>query len=301
MPKITYSEKSLGSKSLDVIQQANVILEEYGEKGFTLTLRQLYYQFVARGMIENTERDYKRLGVIVNDGRMAGLIDWDHLVDRTRQLRSLTHWESVSEILESCAPEYCLDRWQDQDYAVECWVEKDALLGVVEAACKPLDVPYFSCRGYTSASEMWQAAQRIKDYIESERTPVVLHLGDHDPSGLDMSRDIEERLETFIRTDLGLDSIPLVFHRIALNMEQIRELNPPPNPAKNTDTRFDDYRRKYGDESWELDAIPPERIVSLIEEHVEPFIDRARWSQTAQEEAEGREQLHELAEGHAHA
>jgi hypothetical protein len=85
-----------------------------------------------------------------------------------------------------------LDTRRNQEYYIEVWIEKDALLGILETICKKLDVPYFSCRGYVSQSSMWEAAQRFR---ENDREGILLHLGDHDPSGIDMSRDIQERLK----------------------------------------------------------------------------------------------------------
>ena len=90
MPKITYKEYRLKQASLDIINQANQIIREYSAQGFDLTLRQLYYQFVSRDLIPNSQREYKRLGSIINKGRLAGLVDWNAIVDRTRNLRGLT-------------------------------------------------------------------------------------------------------------------------------------------------------------------------------------------------------------------
>ena len=77
------------------------------------------------------------------------------------------------------------------------WVEKDALFGIVERICSQLDVSFFSCRGYVSQSEMWSASQRLLDKSKKHEKIVLLHLGDHDPSGKDMSRDIVDRLRIF--------------------------------------------------------------------------------------------------------
>jgi len=148
------------------------------------------------------------------------------------------------------------------------WVEKEALANVVGRVSEELDVPYFCCRGYVSQSEMWSAAQRFMRMQSSGRNIVLLHLGDHDPSGIDMSRDIEERLNLF-----GVNFNHFEFRRIALNMEQIQSFNPPPNPAKLTDSRANSYVRQFGDESWELDALEPRVIHSLIEDNVLEFRD----------------------------
>jgi hypothetical protein len=189
-----------------------------------LTLRQVYYQLVSRDLIENSEKSYKHIGNLVNNGRLAGLIDWQAIEDRTRTLRRLSHWETPSEIVESAANQYRRDLWEGQDRYCEVWVEKDALICIVEQAASRLDCPCFSCRGYTSQSEMWGAAMRFIEKSENSRECVLIHLGDHDPSGIDMTRDIRERLAMF--------GASVDVKRIALNMPQIEEYNPPPNPAK---------------------------------------------------------------------
>jgi hypothetical protein len=84
MPIIKYKDFNFRSASLSVIELANSIIAEYQAQGYDLTLRQLYYQFVARGIIPNSDAEYKKLGSVINDGRLAGLIDWDSITDRTR-------------------------------------------------------------------------------------------------------------------------------------------------------------------------------------------------------------------------
>ena len=268
MPKICYVEKNFRSDSLALIDKINSVIEEYEAQGYSLTLRQCYYQLVARGIIPNNERSYKNTGNLINDARLAGLIDWHSIEDRTRNLQRLAHWDSPKSIIKSASYQYRKDIWENQDYYVEVWVEKEALANVVRRVANELDVPYFCCRGYVSQSEMWSAAQRFIAKQEAGKDVVLIHLGDHDPSGIDMSRDIEERLVLF-----GVDTFMFNFRRIALNMEQIEEFAPPPNPAKLTDSRCGSYISKYGDESWELDALEPKVIHDLITNNVTEFWD----------------------------
>jgi len=288
--KKRYVAQRFTSASMGIIDSANRIIEEYQAKGFTLTLRQLYYQFVSRDLLRNDQKEYKRLGSIINDARLAGLVDWTALEDRTRNLVRPPTWDDPAEIVSACASQFATDWWLDQAYYVEAWIEKDALLGVLEAAAEPWQLPYFSCRGYTSASEVWGAARRIGRMIGNGRKAVVLHLGDHDPSGIDMSRDIEDRIVLFLRGD-GRHSKSFELRRIALTREQIDEYDPPPNPAKVTDSRFAGYQAEHGDESWELDALDPEVIADLIASNVEGFIDRDLWDEAKTKQAEGRTQL----------
>lgn len=278
MPKVCYVPKTFSADRLTVIEKANQILDDYHRQGYDLTLRQLYYQFVSRALIPNKDTEYKRLGDIINDARLAGLIDWSRIEDRTRNLRSLAHWDSPREIVSACASQYREDLWATQPGYVEVWVEKDALVGVLQVACDPLDVPYFSCRGYVSQSEMWAAAMRILAKLRKDKRATILHLGDHDPSGVDMTRDIEDRLRLFLDHHLGYPVWgQFRVHRIALTMEQIHEYNPPPNPAKLTDARARGYIAEHGNESWELDALEPAVLTRLIQTHVKGICNQEAW------------------------
>lgn len=282
MPKICYREKRFSADRLEKIEKANAIIDEYRAQGFELTLRQLYYQFVSRDLIANNQREYKNLGDVINDGRLAGLIDWEAIVDRTRELRSVDHWDCPADIISACASQFRTDKWASQEYRVEVWIEKDALVGVIEGICKELDVPYFSCRGYTSQSEMWSAAMRLKGY--KGQTPYIIHLGDHDPSGMDMSRDITDRLAEFAGK-------PVEVNRIALNPNQVEQYHPPPNPCKLTDSRATGYMAEHGDESWELDALEPRVIADLIRDTVHQLRNLDAWDKEVDLEAEHRRKL----------
>jgi len=257
MPRIKYQDFNFRPASLALIAKANEIIAEYQAQGFDLTLRQIYYQYVSRDLIPNTQRSYKNLGGVINDARLAGMVDWNAIVDRTRELRDLSHWNGPADIIEACSQQFHIDKWAGQPYRPEVWIEKDALVGVFERVCQELDVPLLSCRGYTSQSEMWGASQRLLRYKSKKQTPFILHFGDHDPSGKDMSRDIVDRLELFTDGEVK-------FQRLALNMDQVERYSPPPNPAKVTDSRAKGYIAEFGDESWELDALEPRVLDALV-------------------------------------
>lgn len=282
MPKIQYKEINFRGKSLDLIKLINQVVDEYSSQGYELTLRQTYYQLVARGYIPNNERSYKNIGNLINDGRLAGLIDWHSITDRTRNLRKNPHWSTPSSVIEFAMYSYLLDKWEGQPNYVEVWVEKDALVDIVGQACRPIDTPFFSCRGYTSQSEMWSAAQRFINQNRTRENCFIIHLGDHDPSGIDMTRDIQERLWMF-----GAD---VQVKRVALTMEQVQTYNPPPNPAKLTDSRCGKYMDEFGDESWELDALEPQMMTNLIRNEVTALRDDdIYWAVCEREKAEKKE------------
>lgn len=267
MARTQYESKKVSRERREVMQTADAICAEYARQGLVLTVRQLYYQFVARGLVPNEQREYDRLADAVKDARMLGIMDWDYIVDRTRNLSSWKSYKGPQEALKELAGKYHRDMWAPQRKRIEVWVEKDAAIGVIQGTCSNNSVPYFSCRGYTSISEMHDAAQRIRWHIENGEQVTILHIGDHDPSGLDMSRDIEDRLRMFISRDwAGLHmgpgrwtrgeirmSMRDVMHeaalkrdpeatyfegepwrvkRIALSMDQVNLYNPPPQPGQ---------------------------------------------------------------------
>lgn len=145
---------------------------------------------------------------------------------------------------------------------------------MIGQAAERWDVNYFSCRGYTSASEVWGAAMRHLRYLKAGQDVVILHLGDHDPSGLDMTRDIRERLRLFASGHVGwTDAQRIRIDRIALNYDQVKQYDPPPNPAKLTDSRGAGYVAEHGDESWELDALEPTVLAGLIDDAIAELVD----------------------------
>lgn len=293
MPKIQYKEINFRGKSLELIELINQVVDEYSSQGYELTLRQTYYQLVARGYIPNNERSYKNIGNLINDGRLAGLIDWHSITDRTRNLRRNSHWTTPSSVIESAMYSYMLDKWEGQPNYVEVWVEKDALVDIVGQACGGIDTPFFSCRGYTSQSEMWAAAQRFIRQNRIRDNCFIIHLGDHDPSGIDMTRDIQERLWMF-----GAD---VEVKRVALTMEQVQTYNPPPNPAKITDSRCGKYMEEFGNESWELDALEPQMMTRLIRDEVTALRDDDIYQAVCNREAKEKEELRMISRRYGEA
>lgn len=291
MPRLQYIHHRFGARASWLIETANSIIEEYRAQGFELTLRQLYYQFVSRDIIPNNQREYKNLGSLINDARLAGLVDWNAIIDRTRNLRTLQHWNSPFEIMKAVSFSYREDKWSRQSTRVEVWIEKDALVGVIEEVCNTNDVPFFSCRGYVSQSELWAASQRFNGYQERGQEVLVLHFGDHDPSGIDMTRDITDRLALFSDDHQGVS-----VERMALHYAQVKALKLPPNPAKLTDSRSRGYIAAHGSSSWELDALEPKRLVKMIQQGIDSVRDEAEWEEAIAREEKAKAQLQGIAQ-----
>jgi hypothetical protein len=285
--KEQFIERKFNAESQKTITIVNAILEEYRRQGFRLSLRQLYYQLVARDYIPNNLRSYKNLGNLVSTARQAGLIDWGMIEDRNRETASPAHWENPAEIVQAAAQQFRIDKWRDQPYHIEVMVEKDALSGVLEPVCRQLDIGITANKGYCSVSTMYEIGKRLAHLNGAGKEICIIYLGDHDPSGIDMTRDVRERLAMYTR--LGEDGIDVA--RLALNWEQIEIWQPPENPAKETDSRYATYVDQFGESSYELDAVEPRQLADLVRQAVAERLDQDAWDQAVLEEQEMRNEL----------
>lgn len=303
MPKIAYMEIKMKPERRAMAEQAGKILEEYARKGYMQTLRGLYYKFVARDLFPeswqdpktgstNNQQSYDKLQVLVTDARMCGIIDWELMEDKTRELDGRHEWNDAADFIESVCPQFNKDLWDSQDVRIEVWVEKDAQEAAVAKASRRLGLKFFSCRGYCSATSLWEAGQRLAEFVDRGQRPIILHLGDHDPSGIDMTRDIEQRVKLF----MGEQGVELTVERIALTMEQVKKYKPPPNPAKQTDCRYEDYKAAYGEKCWELDALEPEIVDELIESAAMAYCDDDLYQEACAEEIAVKDRLRTVAQ-----
>lgn len=285
-----FKSKRFSTEKRGLIDLINEIIEDYTSQGLTLTLRQLYYQLVSRDVIPNQEKSYKNLGSLVSEGRLAGLIDWDSIEDRVRKPVLWREHGSIQKCVEEALTYFRLPRWRQQPKYVELWVEKDAIANVLQPIASRWHIPLMVNRGYSSSSAMYEAAARFMasaNQVESEhydaddtfcdRPAVLLYLGDHDPSGEDMVRDIETRLTMFGVQDLTVE-------KLALTMEQVRQYKPPPNPAKLSDSRAAKYVKKYGKSSWEVDALPPPVLTQIITDAISSHTNLAAYERVRAEE-----------------
>lgn len=287
MARRAYVSKNFRPDSLAKLNTANAIIAKYLRMGLRLTLRQLYYQFVAHHGLPNNERSYQNLGKLISEGRLAGFVDWTAIEDRGRVADVPREWKSAKDLIEIALDQFRLDRWEGQDHYVELWVEKQALAGVLEPVAQREHVTLMVNKGYSSQSAMYESAQRFLRNGRNRESSVLLYLGDHDPSGEDMVRDVRDRLTLF-----GVRN--LLVHKVALTMDQVEEYDPPPNPAKLTDSRAEAYVAKHGDESWEVDALDPKTLVDLITEQIDQYLDREVMEQVKEHEREQVGRVREL-------
>lgn len=291
--------KSFNGKSLGLLNHIDGILADYRRDGYDLSVRQLFYQLVSRNIIPNRQKTYKSLVALVNDARMAGVLNWSDIVDRGRNAYRPQNWLNPGEMAKEMAAGFQIDKWADQPTYCEVMVEKQALEGVLLPVCQRLDVTFMANKGYSSASAFYRAGKRFRRRDAEGKRCVVFYLGDHDPSGIDMTRDIEERVPL-----LGGDPatnwcqpIPLDMEvrRLALNIQQVREFNPPENPAKESDSRSPGYIEKFGRSSWELDAVEPRALAQLVTDAVLALRDGPKWDAAVKREEKMRKELTKFA------
>ncbi len=291
MKKSYRANAGISKMNLPKLELINGILDNYRAQGLRLTLRQLYYQMVARDHIPNNMAEYKKIINLCTKGRMGGLIDWDSIEDRLRRPRLPYSADDPQDALEDIASQYRLNRQKGQDWNVEVWLEKEALSAIVGKVTSKYHVNLMVNRGYSSCTAMRDAHQRF----ERHENNIILYMGDHDPSGLDMIRDCDDRVSEFNDMHSGYD---LRVRHIALTMDQIEAFNPPPNFVKATDSRAGGYNDSFGEDCWEIDAIEPQDLTDTVENHIKDWIDLDKYDAVVDEEKEDKANLRMIAENY---
>lgn len=232
--------------------------------GHPMTLRQVFYRLVARRGIDKTEAEYDNtVGRLVKEMRLAGELPWHWVTDNTRGQRKPATYGSLESALQATATFYRREIWDTQPCFVEVWLEKDALSGVVFPVTARWHVPLMVTRGYPSLSFMYESAAALRGL---GRPVHVAYLGDWDPSGVDIPKNVERRLREFA-TDIDLH-----FERLAVNPDQVDEYDLLTRPTKTTDSRA----RGFEGESVEVDAIEPVTLRGLVDGFIERYVDQAQ-------------------------
>jgi hypothetical protein len=268
--KLKFIEHSFNKKSMGLITALGPLTEEYMNKGWKMTTRHAYYKLVSLNLIQNTEKSYNSVKTLIDNAKQAGLLDWAAFEDKQRVVKGDTSdpyhgpftvniKEAVMREVESC---FTSQLWAKQTCYVEVYTEKIALEGLIAEAADERRVAYLAVRGYSSGQALFEAAERFRGKINQGKKCVLLYVGDHDSSGEDMVRDVQDRLARF-----GAGEVEV--KKIALTLDQARHYNLPPQPLKESDTRSRGYKAKFGiAESWEADALDPDVLIGLVREGI---------------------------------
>lgn len=300
--KISYKDPDTSERKkviLDgvaLLKSISATIKAYDELNLKLTNREIYYQLVKENTIPNVIEVYKRMCVFLTDARYGGYLDWDAIEDRSRNAEMPAEWDSVKDLISSAVYSYRLPRWKNQEYYIEMYCEKEAGEGKLKPVADKYHIHFGANKGYSSASMMYQMGQRIKEQLQNHKKVVILYFGDHDPSGLDMIRDIKDRITEFVKNDVDLEEYYFEVMSIALNRKQIVQYNCPPNPAKITDPRAKWYIKEHGKVSWELDALAPDVLIRLAEKSILDYIDIDKYNAWIELEKEQKQALKEFGE-----
>ncbi|MCL5270574.1 MAG: hypothetical protein M1457_08510 [bacterium] len=231
------------------------------EADHPMTCRQLYYREVSDGRIEKTEKAYQGVVVrLLGQMRLAGDIPFGWIADSTRWQRRPVTWDSMEQALRITAETYARDLWQNQQHYVEVWCEKDALAGVFYEVTEKFHVPLMVSRGYSSLSYLFEAGRAID---AGRKDAFIYFFGDLDPSGLDITRNVEKRLRQFAPRSA------IHFERVAVTRDQVEQYNLLTRPTKSSDSRS----KAFSGESVEVDALPPAILKTLVANCITQHID----------------------------
>jgi hypothetical protein len=271
-----------------IVELVNKILSQYT---MPLTLRQVFYRLVADYNYPNTKPAYTQLSKQLVEARERGDIDETRIEDRSREfLGGDQGFDGLEEFLDyqineflSSPKYYCRKMWTEQPKFVVVWVEKDALSKIISSVAERYNVITAPSRGYASYTYIKQAIEMFP--IDKEI--VILHFADHDPSGLDMTRDLQERFNDYYSGDVKVE-------RVALTYSQVQKYHLSPNPTKTADPRATEYISRFGNQCWELDALDPNELQKLVLESIKRHIDAEKWNKTLEEERQERQELEKI-------
>ena len=272
----------------ETVTAVNQVINQYS---IPLTLRQIYYRLVAAGLIPNRRSAYNGLSAQLVKAREAGEVDERRINDRTRSIEDRA-FDSPEDFLDAAIyttkNRFFRRFWTTQETYCEAWVEKDALSQVIAGAVEELNTIVAPSRGYSSYSYVRGAIRRFQNNRGDAERVVILHFADHDPFGLDMTRDLQDRFNAYSRGFL----FSVEVKRIALSFDQVQKYKLVPNPTKITDSRVGAYMARYGDECWELDAIEPDELVRLVHESAEAEITNwDAWNELKDQDEKEREKI----------
>ena len=284
----------LSDASLEYVKTVNDILKELKEH-WPLTLRQVYYQLVARGFVQNNLRAYQKLSRILTKARLLKLVSWDTIEDRSRQTLYSAGWDDATDFVEDEVKDflkgYRRSLLQSQSYALELWIEKDALSRVCHRIAFDYCVPVIVAKGFSSVTYVHEGRKRIEQNYMQGKLTRILYLGDFDPSGWSMLPAILDTLQNEMKLGDQVQGI-----RVALTKGQVAQFRLPTSPdaIKKRDTRAKKFVQEFGDVAVELDALPPLTLEQLIREAIENNLDMSKFEAESVREEEERNRLETL-------
>ena len=260
------------------------LIHDWAEQNRPVTVRQIFYRLSTLDAVPKTENGYKAVGRLCTKMRREGEVPFEWFADNTRWQRKPRTYNSLQDALSNTAQTYRRALWQNQTGLVEIWCEKEALAGVIYEVTAEWDVPLMVVRGYPSLSFLYNAALELQNATVSGKHSHIFYLGDYDPSGLDIYRQIVDDLHGFA------PEAQMTMERVAVRQEQIDQWDLPSRPTKKTDSRA----KGFTGESVELDAITPDALRQIVSECIESVVDADELERTKHIEQLERESIPNL-------
>lgn len=299
-------------KAVATIKLGEAAVSILEDSRYPMTLRQLYYKLVSTNIIPKTEAGYHKLGRVVRDLREDGTIPWEWIVDHVRSTFEARTWDGIEDLLSDTAKLYRRDLMRQQDVAIQLWAESDSVGSFIAPVAERYTIPTFVGRGYSSRGYLWSAARDAVAAHQAGKDVVIFHVGDFDPSGEDIFRDLEETLRLYaaaIEEDVSVANMRalaerwdiynaawltnwLDFERLALTQDQVDEYDLPSRPPKPGDVRTAKFT---GSGAVEVEALPVEVLLGIVESAIVDSIDEQQLAVVEAAEATEREQVRRIA------
>ena len=314
------SEKVGRGKAASTVALERAASDVLAASPYAMTLRQLYYALISAGALPKVEAAYGRLKRVMRELREDGTVPWEWLVDHTRSVFQARTWDGLAGLLADSARLYRRDLMRSQPVAIQLWAESDSIGSVIARTADRYTIPTFIGRGYSARGYLWAAAQDAVQAHQAGKQVHILHVGDHDPSGEDIFRDVSETLRLYaiavetarpaahirdvlalraeawcigdIAEVLALETPWLSCDRLALTADQIEEYGLPVRPPKTSDVRA---ARFTGRGSVEVEALPVDVLLAIVEEAILARIDAGALAAAELAEESEREVAHRIA------
>ena len=223
------------------------------------------------GPYRNDDDSYGDLSDLLCRGRIAGLVEWESIVDETRPVSVWRKWPEVGayvrEQFDGFLATYRRDLLQSQTEHIELVCEKMTVQGIADRVAHPLCVNTMIGRGFSSVTARYELAQR---FVRSGKERLLLLVvSDHDPEG----ECIATNLVASLTDEFGIDK-PIEARRVALTRDQVDRFGLlPAGKVKRKSSRAPAFVRKFGDNVYELEALEPAELEDLIRDALLAVID----------------------------
>lgn len=282
LPKLSQATLSRGPYRRTEILTA-AIVDVFEDFEGSMSTRQVSYQLVSRGDVENCKPAFDRVQRLLVAMRRDGQIPYERVVDRTRGKHQRAGWDGVTDIMSSVAEQYRRNLWAHQRTVVQVACEKQALEGIFAEQVDEYGASLWTMRGYSSESFAFEWATEIRRLNDAGSSVVIAYFGDFDPSGLDIEQDCKKKLERF--------GAEFIWNREGLLWEDFDRFNLVNVPVKQKDTRAKKYLERYGNRAAELDALRPDELRTRIARAITDHIDVEAWERLRRTERVERESL----------